>query len=249
MIKNLMYTLFISDLHLSPSTPELTDAFFSFLDQHAYQADALYILGDLFDFWIGDDDKTDFAVQIKSELKQLTATGVPCYFINGNRDFLLGSRFAQDTGVVLLAEETVIKLYGHSVLLMHGDTLCTDDIKYLAFREKVHQPWLQFVYKLLPFAIKEKVVNKIKGSAKEDKKDKQYEIMDVTPQAVVNTMQRHQVTYLIHGHTHRANHHTFDVDDTIYHRIVLGDWNKYTYALKVDQDFMMEVFKSDVMGV
>ncbi len=241
-----MQTLFISDLHLSPSTPELTGAFFSFLDQYAYKADALYILGDLFDFWIGDDDPTKFATEIKSNLKKLTSTGIPCYFINGNRDFLLGSRFAHDTGVVLLPEETVIKLYGHSVLLMHGDTLCTDDIKYLEFRAKVHQPWLQFVYKLLPFAIKNKVVKKIKGSAKEDKKDKHYEIMDVTQNAVEEVMQKHQVDYLIHGHTHRAAHHTFHSQDTIKHRIVLGDWGEETYALKVDHHFVMDILKQHV---
>ncbi|MCE0492827.1 UDP-2,3-diacylglucosamine diphosphatase [Vibrio salinus] len=238
-----MHTLFISDLHLSPSTPQLTTEFFAFLEQHAYDADALYILGDLFDFWIGDDDPTQFASEIKNHLKKLTTSGVTCYFIHGNRDFLLKNRFSKETGVILLAEETVINLYGQSVLLMHGDTLCTDDVRYLAFRAKVHTPWIQFLYKFLPFQVKNKIVNKIQGSAKQDKNDKDDVIMDVTQSTVEKTMQKHKVDFLIHGHTHRPNHHTFNLDSKLKHRIVLGDWRNYSYALKVNNRFEVDILK------
>ncbi|MDC0609558.1 UDP-2,3-diacylglucosamine diphosphatase [Vibrio sp.] len=242
-----MHTLFISDLHLSPDRPDLTTAFCSFVTDYAYKADALYILGDLFDFWVGDDDQSDFAKQVKEAICQLIDSGVPCYFLHGNRDFLVGQKFCQDTGLITLPEETVIKLYGTSTLLMHGDTLCTEDIKYLAFREKVHKPWLQKLYKLLPFSLKLKIVAKIKGSVREDKKTKQLTIMDVTPSAVSNVMKKYGVDYLIHGHTHRPDHHVDGKDSSSEkHRIVLGDWNKFAYALRVDNNFDMTTIKYEI---
>jgi len=238
-----MHTLFISDLHLTPSRPDLTKAFITFLKNEAYNADALYILGDLFDFWIGDDDTSDFANKIKNQLKELTSSGIPCYFLHGNRDFLLGKSFAKQTGMVLLSEETVIQLYEHSILLMHGDTLCTDDKKYLAFRAKVHQPWLQIIYKFLPFKLKCKIVANIKGSAKQDKHQKALDIMDVTPSAVEDVMQKHHVHYLIHGHTHRPNTHHLISGHERKSRIVLGDWDHELYALKIDNTFNIDILR------
>ncbi len=131
-----MHTLFISDLHLSPKHPDITASFIQFMREEAIKADALYVLGDLFDFWIGDDDPTAFAEQIKSEFLQLTQQGVLCYFTKGNRDFLVGKRFAQQTGVQLLPDEAVIDLYGQKAVVLHGDTLCTQDTRYLAFEPK-----------------------------------------------------------------------------------------------------------------
>lgn len=133
-----MTTLFISDLHLSPQLPKTTDCFVKFMREEAIHADALYVLGDLFEFWIGDDDPSPFAAQIKQEFLTLTQRGVDTYFIQGNRDFLLGKRFCKATGITLLDEHTVIDLYGKKAVILHGDTLCTDDVRYQKFRAKVH---------------------------------------------------------------------------------------------------------------
>ncbi|MFH0224019.1 UDP-2,3-diacylglucosamine diphosphatase [Vibrio furnissii] len=218
-----MHTLFISDLHLTPSRPDITHCFTQFMRNEAIHADALYVLGDLFDFWIGDDDPTPFAKQIQHEFKHLTAQGVPCYFTQGNRDFLVGRRFAKQTGVTLLPDEMVIDLYGTSAVILHGDTLCTQDVRYLAFRAKVHQPWLQWLFNRLPFFIKQRIVAKIQTDIRSDKSQKAMEIMDVTPDEVVHVMDKYQVPLMIHGHTHRpAIHHISDAPQKT--RIVLGDW-------------------------
>lgn len=137
-----MATLFIADLHLQTEEPAITAGFLRFLQGEARQADALYILGDLFEAWIGDDDPNPLHQQIASAIKAVVDAGVPCYFIHGNRDFLVGQRFARQSGMILLAEEERLDLYGREVLIMHGDTLCTDDQGYLAFRAKVHTPWI-----------------------------------------------------------------------------------------------------------
>lgn len=218
-----MHTLFISDLHLCPTRPDITQSFIQFMRTEAPQADALYVLGDLFDFWIGDDDPTPFAQQIKAEFHQLTTSGVPCFFIHGNRDFLIGKRFAQETGVTLLEQETVINLYGTSAILLHGDTLCTKDIRYLAFRKKVHQPWLQWLFNRLPYLFKKRIVKRIQSDARNDKQYKDMEIMDVTPSEVVEVMNKHHTDIMIHGHTHRPAIHYLD-EQRYKARIVLGDW-------------------------
>ncbi|GHW04071.1 UDP-2,3-diacylglucosamine diphosphatase [Vibrio cholerae] len=220
-----MHTLFISDLHLSPKHPDITASFIQFMREEAIKADALYVLGDLFDFWIGDDDPTTFAEQIKSEFRQLTQQGVPCYFTKGNRDFLVGKRFAQQTGVQLLPDEAVIDLYGQKAVVLHGDTLCTQDTRYLEFRAKVHQPWLQRLFGLLPFALKQKLARKIQSDIRDDKQHKSMMIMDVTPSEVIAVMHRYNVDLMIHGHTHRPAIHSIQTDDqTLKTRIVLGDW-------------------------
>lgn len=139
-----MRTLFISDLHLTPDREDITSAFESFMRKDAKDADAVYILGDLFEFWVGDDDDTPFNVKILEIIKDLVESGVPCFFVQGNRDFLVGQRFTERTGATLLGDETLIDLYGRPTLIMHGDTLCTDDVKYQEFRAKVHQKWLQW---------------------------------------------------------------------------------------------------------
>ncbi len=219
----LMHTLFISDLHLSPVRPDITQCFSQFMRTEARQADALYVLGDLFDFWIGDDDPTPFAQQIKAEFQQLTASGVPCFFIHGNRDFLIGQRFAKETGVTLLEQETVIDLYGTPTVILHGDTLCIEDVRYLAFRAKVHKPWLQWIFNRLPYVLKKRIVKRVQSDIRSDKEQKTMAIMDVTPSEVLQVMKRHHVDLMIHGHTHRpAIHHLMESDNKV--RIVLGDW-------------------------
>ena len=149
---------------------------------------------------------------------------MPVYFIHGNRDFLIGKRFSQQTGVELLAEETAIDLYGKKAVLLHGDTLCTQDVKYLEFRAKVHQPWLQWLFNRIPMFIKKKIVGKVQSDISSVKQQKSLAIMDVTQSEVEKVMAKHSATIMIHGHTHRPKIHTFKLDQTLYTRIVLGDW-------------------------
>ncbi len=219
-----MSTLFISDLHLSPATPTINHCFAQFMREEAVKADALYVLGDLFDFWIGDDDTSDFANFVRDEFKQLTDAGVPCFFTKGNRDFLVGKRFAKQTGITLLGDETVIDLYGRKAVVLHGDTLCTQDVSYLKFREKVNKKWLQWLFNRIPMFIKKKIVSKIQSDIRDDKQTKSLEIMDVTQSEVERVMEMHQVDLMIHGHTHRPDVHVFETNQSTNTRIVLGDW-------------------------
>lgn len=231
-----MTTLFISDLHLSSATPDINQCFVRFMREEAIHADALYVLGDLFEFWVGDDDRSDFATLIRNEFKALTALGIPCYFTQGNRDFLVGKRFAKQTGITLLGDETVIDLYGQQAIILHGDTLCTEDVKYLEYRAKVHQPWLQWVFNRIPMFIKKKIVSKVQSDIKTDKQTKSLEIMDVTQDEVERVMSDHNVDLMIHGHTHRPNIHRFDKDGNNCTRIVLGDWYTQGSVLVYDKD-------------
>jgi UDP-2,3-diacylglucosamine hydrolase len=202
----------------------------------APQAEALYVLGDLFEFWTGDDDKSDFAEIIRQEFKALTASGVKCYFTQGNRDFLLGRRFCQQTGIELLDDMSVISLYGKRALVLHGDLLCTEDVNYLAFREKVHQPWLQWVFNRLPFWVKEKIVSKVQGEIRDDKRHKDLTIMDVTQSEVERVMRQYDVNLMIHGHTHRPDIHRFNLDGSLSTRIVLGDWYEQGSVLLCNEE-------------
>ncbi|MGN2672794.1 UDP-2,3-diacylglucosamine diphosphatase [Aliivibrio fischeri] len=219
-----MTILFISDLHLSPLRPDITDCFIDFMQNEAIHAEKLYVLGDLFEFWIGDDDNSPFNVSIKNEFKALTEKGVKCYFIQGNRDFLLNKRFCKETGVELLDDHTVIELDGEKVLIMHGDTLCIDDIKYQEFRAKVHKPWLQWIFNRIPLFIRQRIVKNVQDKIKEKKQTKTLCIMDVTQSEVERVMQEEGVQRLIHGHTHRPDTHTFISNNKEMTRIVLGDW-------------------------
>ncbi len=228
-----MTTLFISDLHLTPARPDITDCFTRFMREEAIDADALYVLGDLFDFWVGDDDNSAFARQIRAEFQRLTSARVPVFFIQGNRDFLLGEKFCRATGITLLDDVTTINLYGNLVVILHGDTLCTDDIRYQAFRAKVHKPWIQWLYKRLPFFVKKRIVARIQADIRDDKKSKSMDIMDVNQGEVERVMAQHQVEIMIHGHTHRPATHNFEVQGKIKNRIVLGDWYEQGSVLVV----------------
>ncbi|SFT43472.1 UDP-2,3-diacylglucosamine hydrolase [Kosakonia arachidis] len=230
-----MATLFIADLHLQTEEPAITAGFLRFLAGEARQADALYILGDLFEAWIGDDDPNPLHQQIASAIKSLVESGVPCYFIHGNRDFLLGKRFARQSGMQLLPEAQVLDLYGRKVLIMHGDTLCTDDAGYQAFRKKVHTPWIQTLFLALPLFIRRRVAAKMRAGSKAANSSKSLEIMDVNPQAVIDVMEMHRVQWLIHGHTHRPAVHELTTNNAPAYRAVLGAWHSEGSMVRVSE--------------
>ncbi|MFY9993912.1 MAG: UDP-2,3-diacylglucosamine diphosphatase [Leclercia sp.] len=228
-----MATLFIADLHLQTEEPAITAGFLRFLQGEARHADALYILGDLFEAWIGDDDPNPLHREMAAAINALVASGVPCFFIHGNRDFLIGKRFARECGMTLLAEETVLDLYGRRMLIMHGDTLCTDDTGYLAFRAKVHTPWIQTLFLALPLFIRSRIAAKMRAGSKAANSSKSMTIMDVNPQAVTHVMEKHQVQWLIHGHTHRPDVHNLTVNGEPAQRVVLGAWHTEGSMVKV----------------
>ncbi|QNQ19371.1 UDP-2,3-diacylglucosamine diphosphatase [Kosakonia sp. SMBL-WEM22] len=231
-----MATLFIADLHLHTEEPAITAGFLHFLDGVARQADALYILGDLFEAWIGDDDPNPLHQRVASAIRALVDSGVPCYFIHGNRDFLLGKRFARESGMQLLPQEKVLNLYGRNVLIMHGDTLCTDDAGYQAFRAKVHQPWLQTLFLALPLFIRHRVAAKMRAGSRAANSSKSLAIMDVNQQAVIEAMEKHRVQWLIHGHTHRPAVHQLTANDAPAWRAVLGAWHSEGSMIRVSEN-------------
>ena len=228
-----MATLFIADLHLQTEEPAITAGFLHFLQDEARTAHALYILGDLFEAWIGDDDPNPLHREMAAAIKALVDSGVPCYFIHGNRDFLIGKRFARESGITLLPEEKVLELYGRNVLIMHGDTLCTDDTGYLAFRAKVHTPWIQTLFLALPLFIRSRIAAKMRAGSKSANSSKSMTIMDVNAQAVVEVMEKHHVQWLIHGHTHRPDVHQLTANGEPAHRVVLGAWHSEGSMVKV----------------
>lgn len=222
-------TLFISDLHLDPQRPDIVALFLRFLAEQASQAEALYILGDLFEYWIGDDmldhPATAAALAPVAEgLRALSSAGVPVYFQHGNRDFLIGETFAQRCGVRLLPEAQVVELDGVPTLLMHGDSLCTDDVDYQRLRVMLRDPQWQREFLALPLEERIRQAQALREKSREAAQAKAETIMDVNPQTVVETMRRHGVHRLIHGHTHRPAVHEFELDQAPAHRIVLGDW-------------------------
>ncbi len=218
--------LFISDLHLGFDKPEITRRFLAFLKNRAPQANALYILGDLFDAWIGDDDSTPPNATPKKQLKALTQTGTSVFLIQGNRDFLLGQRFCQETGITLLEEYTVIDLHGTPTLLTHGDLLCTDDLPYQAFRAKSHTPeWQQNVLSK-PLLLRLLVARWYRLRSFLHKRKKSTEIMDVNQDTVKTVMAQYQCLRLIHGHTHRPAEHQFRLNQDTAQRLVLSAWSK-----------------------
>jgi UDP-2,3-diacylglucosamine hydrolase len=229
-----MHTYFISDLHLSDDRPDILRAFVRFLHQQAPSADALYILGDLFEIWVGDDDLTPTNRQVADELAALADLGVPSYFIHGNRDFLLGKAFARRARLILLDEECCINLYGRNTLLLHGDTLCSDDLSYQDFRRKVQRPWLQRLFLWLPLGIRQHLALKIRKQSNLGKMQKSMGLMDVNQEQVTLRFNQHKLDWMIHGHTHQPAVHAMATPNQ--QRIVLGDWYEQRSILTVTPD-------------
>ncbi|BBO20364.1 MAG: UDP-2,3-diacylglucosamine diphosphatase [Burkholderiales bacterium] len=220
-----MATLFISDLHLCPSRPQIGRLFFDFLSGPAREADALYILGDLFEHWAGDDDLDDPSnAEVCVALQALSASGVALFFMAGNRDFLCGETFAKAAGLKLLPDPALIEIAGTATLLMHGDTLCTDDDAYQAFRAEVRSPEWRQAFLTLPLDRRKARIEALRRESEAQKRVKPTDIMDANPGAVLQTLTFHRCTRLIHGHTHRPARHLLDVAGRAAERWVLPDW-------------------------
>ena len=228
-----MTTLFISDLHLDDRRPETTALLLRFLQEEAVTADALYILGDLFEFWLGDDVPSRCSSEVAAALSSLKNKGVPCYFMHGNRDFLVRENYAQMTGMKLLPEEYVADLYGERVLLMHGDSLCTDDIPYQQFRTLVRNPIWQHEFLSKTPQERLQAAMEARDASAEHKDNLDMNIMDVNQGEVIARFERHGIHRMIHGHTHRPASHELDINGEAAQRIVLGDWYTQGSVLRV----------------
>ncbi|HJW06479.1 MAG TPA: UDP-2,3-diacylglucosamine diphosphatase [Rhodanobacter sp.] len=231
-----MATLFIADLHLDPSRPQITALFERYLaGDEVRHADALYILGDLVEAWIGDDDDAELPARIAAATRAVRDAGVPVYFMVGNRDFLLGPAFAERAGLSLLDDGTVHDIQGRRTLLMHGDVLCTDDLAYQAVRRQVRTPEWQAQILAMPLQARRAFAAKAREDSKAHTGSAIESIMDVNAQAVAGAMRKAQVSRLIHGHTHRPAVHDFRLDGAPAQRIVLGDWYEQGSVLRVDR--------------
>ena len=219
-----MATLFISDLHLEAERPDIAKQFLTFMEQDAREAEELYILGDLFEAWVGDDDDAPMNRTVCRALRACAESGTTVYVMHGNRDFLLGPVFAEQSGATLLDDPERIDLYGTPTLLMHGDLLCTDDTEYLTFRKMVRDPDWQSAMLAKPLEERRLMAQEMRASSREQTGGKPETIMDVNSDAVIDVMRAHQVTRLIHGHTHRPAEHELEVAGEVSQRIVLGDW-------------------------
>lgn len=228
--------LFISDLHLQEERPDITRAFLHFLEERAPGAQALYILGDFFEVWIGDDGMSDFQRSIAMALAKLAQSGTQVYLMHGNRDFLLGRAFCRLARCQLLEDPTVIELNGHRVLLSHGDAFCTQDLAYMRMRRWLRNPLSLMLLCNLPLATRQKLARKLRNESRAQTRLKAAEIVDVTPAEVLRAMRRHRVDTLIHGHTHRPAEHLLELDGRPARRIVLGDWDSRGWALEADRN-------------
>jgi UDP-2,3-diacylglucosamine hydrolase len=224
-MRSAVTTLFISDLHLDPGSPAIARQFLAFLDGEARSAEALYILGDLFEVWLGDDDPDPATREIVAALRRLTDSGVPCFVMHGNRDFLLGRRFCEETGARLVEDGLIVELHGERVLLMHGDRLCTDDTSYQRLRRIVRNPVVQWVARRLSLARRRALASRMREGSRMHTGAAAPAIMDVNVRAVADTFRASGVRTIIHGHTHRPAVHDLVVDGRPVRRIVLGDWH------------------------
>ncbi|MEO7917228.1 MAG: UDP-2,3-diacylglucosamine diphosphatase [Dokdonella sp.] len=229
-----MTTLFVSDLHLDASRPCITELFIEFMRDEADEAQALYILGDLFEAWIGDDVADPAGDAVALALAELHERGIPSFFIHGNRDFLLGDAWARRARLTLLADPALITIESQPTLLMHGDTLCIDDTGYQTFRTQVHAPEWQRNFLARSGAERNAFAAQAREESRRQTAIKESAIMDVNADAVIATMRDHNVTRLIHGHTHRPAIHRFDIDCHPAERIVLGDWYEQGSVLRID---------------
>jgi UDP-2,3-diacylglucosamine hydrolase len=229
------HSLFISDLHLCASQPQLVAAFERFVAGPATQADAIYILGDLFEYWAGDDDlDAPFHRRITGQLHQLAERGIRLHLLHGNRDLLMGAALATACGAELLPDPTLVDLYGQPTLLSHGDVLCTDDAEYQAFRRQVRDPRWQAQFLAQPLAQRKAFIENVRAQSKAGKPQKSLQIMDVNADAVAALLRAHDYPRLIHGHTHRPARHLIEIDGRPCERWVLSDWGERGHALRCD---------------
>lgn len=220
-----MATLFISDLHLRPDAAALQDVLLRFLHGPARTADAVYLLGDIFEYWLGDDASLDRYPEVCAALGELSAAGAPLYFMHGNRDFMVGREFERATGVKLLPQSLVLNLHGTPTLLLHGDSLCTDDLEHQRFRALALDPANQARLLALPIAQRENMAQALRMHSKEKKSYAPQDIMDVNQGSVAAELRKHGVSQMIHGHTHRPKIHEWTLDGNRVKRIVLPDWH------------------------
>ncbi len=241
-----MATVFISDLHLDAARPGIIDLFADFIESQAKAARALYILGDLFEAWIGDDDDDETGARVATVLSGLRQSGVPCFFIAGNRDFLLGDVWARRAGVTLLDDPSLIDVEGVPTLLMHGDTLCTDDARYQAIRTMLRAPGWQRSFLDRPLAERRAFAAEARAESRRYTTDPANNaIMDVNQEQVRATMRRFGARRLIHGHTHRPGIHDVDLAAEPAQRIVLGDWYEQGSVLRIDAGaFALEALRT-----
>ena len=231
-----MATLFISDLHLEADRPEIGEQFLDFLDEEAADAEALYILGDFFEYWVGDDDPDEYYASIKRSLRAFTDSGVPVYFMHGNRDFMIGEKFAEETGVTILPDPYPLDLFGKRVLLSHGDALCTDDTEYQKVRTMTRNPDWQAMILAKPLEERIAIAKQARARSQDRNKTLSESIVDVNADAVRQTISEYGVEILLHGHTHRPGIHGVEVDDRFAKRVVLGDWYDQGSVLRWDED-------------
>ncbi|WP_151636498.1 UDP-2,3-diacylglucosamine diphosphatase [Noviherbaspirillum aerium] len=218
--------LFVSDVHLQPGLPCTTDAFLLFLRQQAPRAQQLFLLGDLFEYWAGDDDlDTPYLLQIAGALREVSHAGVQLYWIAGNRDFLVGQGFADETGARLLQEPYLTEIAGQSIVLLHGDAQCTDDHGYMQFRAMVRQLEWQQQFLAMPLAQRKSIIDGMRTGSKDAQRNKSYEITDVNPEAIDAVFAGTGARLMIHGHTHRPAVHHHAVEGTARTRYVLPDWD------------------------
>ena len=230
-----MHSIFVSDLHLTPDRPRASDTFFEFCTGPAARAEALYVLGDLFEYWVGDDDLADpFNAAVAGALRALSDKGVALNFMHGNRDVLVGGEFARHCGAKLIADPVLLDLYGTRTLAMHGDTLCTDDVEYQKFRAYAHDPGNQRRFLAQPLAERRKQIVGYRAESEKSKQEKSAEIMDVAPAAVEKALRESGYPRLIHGHTHRPARHVHVVDGKSCERWVLTDWYGRAGYLRCD---------------
>jgi UDP-2,3-diacylglucosamine hydrolase len=229
-----MTTLFISDLHLEADRPDIGQQFLQFMQTEANEADDLYILGDLFEAWVGDDDPNTHYFSIKRALRKLVDRGIPVYFMHGNRDFMIGKDFANETGVKILKDPYKVTMYGRSTLLSHGDILCIDDVQYQRVRKMVRDPDWQASMRSKPLKERLRIAQEARRQSMEQTINKSLQIMDVNQDEVKRVIREHNVDVLLHGHTHRPDVHTVDLGNRTAKRIVLGDWYEQGSVVRWD---------------
>jgi len=228
-------TLFVSDLHLTAARPETVSRFLKFLENRAPQSEQLFILGDLFDAYLGDDDLSSPYREIRVQLQQLTLGGTRVFFQAGNRDFLIGKGFSEATGVSLLGDYAIVDLYGTPTLLTHGDLLCTDDVGYQAARQRVRTPEWRAYAMGKPLWLRRLYARWYRFKSGRDKGGKTLEIMDANSDTILQTLRAHQVRRLVHGHTHRPGFHLIETPSERYERLVLPEWGKDEWLLVIDE--------------